>query len=81
LPPCDFLDKLHASLAWPPRGGLDELRRGDLSGRVRKWPEADFTWAQRGVRFEGESGHDADWLSLPSLTLSGHERLRRDTSF
>ena len=30
--------------------------------------EADVTWARRGVRFQGESGHDADWLSLPSLT-------------
>ena len=25
------------------------------------------------VRFQGESGHDADWLSLPSLTRSGHK--------
>jgi hypothetical protein len=30
--------------------------------------EADVTWARRGVGFQGESGHDADWLSLPSLT-------------
>jgi hypothetical protein len=35
--------------------------------------EADVTWAQRDVRFQGESGHDADWLSLPSLTLNGHQ--------
>jgi hypothetical protein len=33
--------------------------------------EADVTWAQRDVRFQGESGHDADWLSLPSLTHNG----------
>ena len=36
------------------------------------WPEADVTWAWRRVRFPGESGHDADWLSLPSLTQSEH---------
>ena len=44
---------------------------GKLSD-VRRWHKADVIWAQRGVRFQGESGHDADWLSLPSLTLSGH---------
>ena len=27
---------------------------------VRSWPEADVVWAQKGVRFQEESGHDAD---------------------
>ena len=27
--------------------------------------------ARYGVRFQGKSGHDADWLSLPSLTRNG----------
>jgi len=40
---------------------------------VRCWHEADITWARRGVRFQGESGHDADWMSLPSLTLNRHQ--------
>jgi hypothetical protein len=35
------------------------------------WPQADVTWERRGVRFQVESGHDADWLSLPSLTHNG----------
>src|SRR6267378_767686 len=39
---------------------------------VRCWHEADVNWERRGVRFQGESGHDADWMSLPSLTQSGH---------
>jgi hypothetical protein len=38
----------------------------------RLWHKGDVTWARRGVRFQGQSGHDADWLSLPSLTQSGH---------
>jgi hypothetical protein len=37
-------------------------------GNVRDWHEADVTWARRGIRFQGEGGHDADWLSLSSLT-------------
>ncbi len=36
--------------------------------RVCFWPQADVTWERRCDRFQGESGHDADWLSLPSLT-------------
>ena len=38
-------------------------------------PQADITWARRGVRFRGESGRDADWLSLPSLTQTKHNGL------
>jgi hypothetical protein len=37
------------------------------------WHEADATWARSGVRFQGESGHDTDWRSLPSLTHSRHD--------
>ena len=40
------------------------------------WPKADVTWARRGVRFQGESGHDANWQSRPSLTLFRHEPSR-----
>jgi hypothetical protein len=40
--------------------------------RVHYWHEADVTWARRRVRFQGESGHDADWMSLPRLTPNGH---------
>ena len=35
------------------------------------WHQADVTKARRDVRFQGESGHEADWLSLPSLTQRG----------
>jgi hypothetical protein len=35
---------------------------------VRCWHKPDLPEARRGVRFQGESGHDADWLSFPSLT-------------
>ena len=41
------------------------------TGAVRLWHDA-VTWAWSGVRFQGESRHDADWLSLPSLTQRGH---------
>jgi hypothetical protein len=34
--------------------------------------KSDVIWARRRVRFQGESGHDADWFSLPSLTQTGH---------
>jgi len=40
----------------------------EAHGNVSSWHEADVTWAWRGVRFQGESGHGADWLLLPSLT-------------
>ena len=49
-----------------------ELHIGPSDGRVRLWHDADVTWAWSGVRFQGESRHDADWLSLPSLTQRGH---------
>jgi len=41
---------------------------------VRNWPEADVAQAPGRARFQRESGRNADWLSLPSLTLSGHRR-------
>jgi hypothetical protein len=43
------------------------------------WLKADITWARRRVRFQGESGHGADWLALPRLTRSG-SRFRPLTS-
>src|SRR5882672_2888789 len=39
---------------------------------VAYWPKADVTWERRGVRYQAESGYDADWSSLPSLTQLGH---------
>ena len=31
-----------------------------LFQRIHYWHEADVTWARRRVRFQGESGRDAD---------------------
>ena len=42
------------------------------SANVCIWHKTDVTWAWRGVRFQGKSGHDVDWQSRPSLTRSGH---------
>ena len=50
----------------PQDTSINRAAAGDFS----YWPEADVVWARKGVRFQGESGHDADWLSLPSLTQS-----------
>ena len=36
-------------------------------------PKADVVWARRGVRFQGESGHEAAEPSLRLMTLSRHE--------
>ena len=48
----------------------------------RFWPEADAHPARRGGRFQGESGHNADWLSrvttisieVAESTYSGREQ-------
>ena len=38
--------------------------------QVRFWHEADVTWAWRDVRFQGESGHGADWLNAHRLLVA-----------
>ena len=45
------------------------------STHVGKWPASDLPECPLHVRYRGQSGHDADWLSLPSLTRSRHERI------
>src|SRR5216683_7398152 len=60
--------RLQSNKADGAEGCSNPLRHGK---RVRCWHEADVTRARRDVRFQGESGHNADWLPLPSLTQNG----------
>ena len=49
--------------------------QGDRRSRflqVQRMTLSEYRRRPARVRFQGESGHDADWLSLPGLTQTGH---------
>src|SRR6266851_5560489 len=78
---CGVTLRTEADLSRRRRSIESAAREGSHPRNVRLWHEADVTWERGGVRFQGKSGHDADWLSLPSLTLSGHDNnARSDTA-